>query len=179
MAGPAIDRTLRARARPQQDLVRSVLCLAFAVYLLGNASISQAQDNSQGAWRVECAGDGKTLECRAVQQLINRENKQLVAQLTARIVPDSKAPDLTIQLPLGLNLAEPVQLKVDNGPVEKLPVQTCKPAGCLATMPLNDKFLAAMRSGSVLKITMQDSNKRSLTFDVPLLGFGLALDKTK
>src|SRR4051812_9524184 len=71
---------------------------------------ARAQDNPPAAWRVECGGDGKVLECRAIQQMINREDKQLVAQLAARVAPDTKAPTLTIQLPLGISLTEPVQV---------------------------------------------------------------------
>jgi len=96
-----------------------------------------------------------------------------------RTPPDTKTPVMMLQLPLGLNLAEPVQIHVDSGPVEKQQVQTCTNNGCFVGMQLNDKMVAAMRGGTLLKITMQDSNKRSLNLDVPLLGFGLALDKTK
>jgi invasion protein IalB len=150
---------------------------ATLVSLLGPA---RAQDPPPAAWRVECSGDGKTLECRAVQALVNRDDtKQLMALLTVRTPSDTKVPVMMLQLPLGLNLAEPVQLKIDNGPVEKQPVQTCTNNGCFVGLPLNDKMVAAMRSGTLLKITMQDSNKRSINLDVPLLGFGLALDKTK
>ena len=143
---------------------------------LGLAPSVWAQD-SVGAWRVECTGDGKTLECRAIQQMVNRDDKQIVVQLAARIAPESKAPPLTLQLPLGISLTEPVQLKVDNGAVERQPVQTCTNAGCLVTMPLKDPFLAALRGGTTLKITLQDPSKRTLNIDVPLLGFGLAFDK--
>jgi len=34
-----------------------------------------------------------------------------------------------------------------------------------------------MRAGTTLKITVQDGNKRAISIDVPLLGFGLAYDK--
>lgn len=140
---------------------------------------SSAQDASApvSCWRVECTSDGKVLDCRAVQQMINRDDKQLVAQLTARIAPETKAPALTIQLPLGISLTEPVQIKVDNGAVEKLPVQTCTNAGCIVSLPLKDPFLASMRNGTTLKLTLQDPNKRTINIDVPLMGFGLAYDK--
>ena len=143
---------------------------------LGATAPSSAQDTVAG-WRVECTSDGKALECRAIQQMVNREDKQLVAQLTARIAPETKAPSLTIQLPLGISLTEPVQLKVDNGAVERLPVQTCTNAGCIVTTPLKDPFLASLRNGTTLKIALQDTNKRTINIDVPLLGFGLAFDK--
>jgi invasion protein IalB len=137
-----------------------------------------AQDaGAQSGWRVECSGDGKTLDCRAVQQMINRDEKQLVVQLVARLNPETKAPTLGMQLPLGINLAEPVQVKVDNGTAEKYPVQTCTAAGCFVTFPLKDPLLASMRTGTTLRITVFDTNKRPITIDVPLLGFGLAYDK--
>jgi invasion protein IalB len=158
---------------------RSMAMAAALTSLLGHGP-AEAQEPAPAAWRVECTGDGKTLECRALQSLVNREdNKQLVALISVRTPSDTKTPVMMLQLPLGLNLAEPVQLKVDDGPVEKQQVQTCTNNGCFVGMQLNDKMVAALRAGTLLKITMQDSNKRSISLDVPLLGFSLALDKTK
>lgn len=157
----------------------AILGLAAALAVSGFTPPASAQEGAPAAWRVECGGDGKVLECRAIQQMINREDKQLVAQLAARIAPDTKAPTLTIQLPLGISLTEPIQVKVDNGAVERYPVQTCTNAGCVVTIPLKDPLFAAMRSGTLLKIAIQTLDKRSINIDVPLLGFGLAFDKTK
>lgn len=109
--------------------------------------------------------------------MVNRDDKQLVAQLAARLAPETKAPVLVIQLPLGISLTEPVQLKVDNGTAEKYPVQTCTNAGCIVNVPLKEPLLATMRTGTLLKISVQDTGKRTLNIDVPLLGFGLAFDK--
>ena len=146
---------------------------------LGLPSAVRAQDAAPAAWRVECTGDGKALECRALQQIIDRDDKRLLALLTVRLPPDSKTPVMMLQLPLGLNLSEPVQFKVDNGAIEKQPIQTCTTTGCFVGMQLNDKFLASMRGGTLLKIALQDSNKQPIALDVPLLGFSLALDKAK
>ncbi len=152
------------------------LIAASALSSLGLFAPAMAQDANPAAWRVECSGDGKTLECRAVQQLVAQENKQLVIQLAARLGAD-KAPVLGLQLPLGINLAEPIQLKVDAGKEERFPVQTCTPAGCLLSIPLKEALLASMRTGTLLKVTVFDANKRAIAIDVPLLGFGLAFDK--
>jgi invasion protein IalB len=66
---------------------------------------------------------------------------------------------MLMTLPLGLNLTEPVLVKVDNGTPERL--------------------IAAMRTGGELKITVQDANKKPIDLTLPLLGFGLAFDKAK
>ena len=157
----------------------AILGLALAYTAPGFAPCALAQDPPPSAWRVECVGDGKSLDCRAIQQMINREDKQLVVQLSARVAPDTKAPMLLIQLPLGISLTEPVQLKIDNGLVERYPVQTCTNVGCIVSVPLQDPLMTAMRAGTLLKITIQDTNKRTINIDVPLLGFGLAFDKAK
>jgi len=110
--------------------------------------------------------------------MINRDDKQLVAQLAARLLPDKSAV-LLIQLPLGISLTEPVQIKVDNGTAERYPVQTCTNVGCIVSVPLKDPLMAAMRTGTLLKISIQDASKRTINIDVPLLGFALAFDKAK
>jgi invasion protein IalB len=148
------------------------------VALCGYAAKSSAQDNP-AAWRVECTGDGKALECRAVQHLLQQQTRQTIAHLAVRVPGNSKTPVMMVQLPLGLNLAEPLQIRVDNGPQERQPIQTCTPIGCFVGMQLNEKLVAAMRAGVLLKLAFQDSNKRQIALDVPLLGFGLALDKAR
>jgi invasion protein IalB len=140
------------------------------------AQPAAAPQEGVGAWRVECGGDGKTLECRALQQLFTRENGQLVAQAIVRLGPDGQ-PLLALQLPLGVNVTEPVVVRVDAGREEKLPIQTCANAGCFLTVPLKEPLLAAMRAGAQLRLSLQDMNKRTVNIELPLLGFSLAFDK--
>jgi invasion protein IalB len=136
------------------------------------------------AWRVECTGDGKTLDCRAVQQLFQRIQNQgdrlLVAVLVRRAAdPKAAAAQMTIQLPLGLNVTEAIQVRVDGGAPERQQIQTCTNIGCFVSMAINEKVLAAMRGGKELKITVQDPSKKPVDLSLPLLGFGLAYDKVR
>jgi len=147
-----------------------------ALAMLGCAG-AFAQDVA--AWRVECTGDGKTLDCRAVQQLFQRETRQLLVSLVVRPAADGKTGAMIAQLPLGLNLTEPVTFRVNSGTPEKQSIQTCTNVGCFVAMTINDKLLAAMRGGGDLKIAMQDANKKPVEVSLPLLGFGLAFDKAR
>jgi invasion protein IalB len=165
---------LPGRASGRRSAVLAAMALAGAIALPGADAAAQG---GSPAWRVECTGDGKTLECRAMQ-LIVRE-RQLVMQVAVRYVPESKTAAMMILLPLGLNLTEPVLIKVDNGQPEKQPIQTCDASGCQVTMTASDRLLAAMRSGSELKITVQDASKKPIEMSLSLLGFGIAYDKTK
>ena len=136
-----------------------------------------AQNPPPAAWRVECTGDGRTLECRAIQLVVR--DRQLLMQVAVRYAPETKAAAMSILLPLGLNLTEPVLIRVDNGPPERQPIQTCDASGCLVTMTASDKLVTAMRSGADLKVTVQDATKKPVEMSLPLLGFGIAYDKTK
>ena len=153
------------------------IVMALGVTPVAFVAVAQ-QEGGVAAWRVECTGDGKTLDCRAIQQMFNRDDKQLVVQLAARGVPE-KSPTLTMNLPLGISLTEPVQLKGRQWRSRTYQVQTCANTGCIVSVPLKDPLLAAMRTGTLLKITMQAPDKRTLNVEVPLLGFGLAYDKAK
>ena len=155
----------------------------FAAAAIAVLSCAAHAQDGVAAWRVECTGDGKVLDCRAVQQLFQRipnQGDRLLVALLVRRPADPKAPaQMTMQLPLGLNLTEAVQIKVDNGATERQPIQTCTNIGCFVSMAINDKFVAAMRSGKDLKVIVQGPDKKPVEMSLPLLGFGLAFDRVK
>ena len=99
--------------------------------------------------------------------------------MAVRPAADGKSGAMLMTLPLGLNLTEPVLVKVDNGTPERQAIQTCTNVGCFVAMTVSDKLIAAMRTGGELKITVQDDNKKPIDLTLPLLGFGLAFDKAK
>jgi invasion protein IalB len=168
--------------RLERLIIASVVAAAALAFMQpGTLRAQQAAPAPEppSAWRVECTGDGKSLECRAIQQIFQVPSRQLVASVAARYAPETKAGQISILLPLGLNLTEPVLVKVDNGPPERQPIQTCNNSGCLVTLTAPDKLLAAMRTGTDLKLTVQDASKKAIELSLPLLGFGIAYDKTK
>ena len=175
-----------AASRHPSAVGKRVLIIAVAASALiaaasRSASAQRAPEQPQppAAWRVECTGDGKTLDCRAVQQVFHRETRQLVVSVAVRPAADGKSGAMLITLPLGLNLTEPVLVKVDNGTPERQAIQTCTNVGCFVAMTLSDKLIAAMRTAGELKIAVQDANKKPVEMSLPLLGFGLAFDKAK
>ena len=162
-----------------RGIVASLALAGVSATLMPAGTLSAQAPETPAAWRVECTGDGRSLECRAIQQIFQRDTRQLVASVAVRFAPELKAGSMSLLLPLGLNLTEPVAIKVDNGAPERQPIQTCNNSGCLVTFTANDKLLAAMRTGTDLKLTVQDANKKPIEMSLPLLGFGIAYDKTK
>jgi invasion protein IalB len=139
---------------------------------------TMASDGGSG-WRVECANDGKALDCRAINRVHERNTQQLIAAVAIRIPPGAKKPVLAIQLPLGIQVTEPVTLQVDQQKAERYPVQTCTPAGCVLGANASDGLIAAMRGGRDLKVAFQSATRQTITVTMPLAGFGLAHDKVK
>src|SRR6202790_5607312 len=135
------------RMRRQAPTIIAAMAMAGALTLTLAGAVSAQSPETPAAWRVECTGDGKTLECRAIQQIFQRDTRQLVASVAVRYAPETKGAMMSLLLPLGLNLTEPVAIKVDNGQPDRQPIQTCNNSGRLVTMAPNDKFLAAMRTG--------------------------------
>src|SRR5262247_3883204 len=89
---------------------------------------SLPSDGGSG-WRVECANDGKALDCRAINRVSHRETQQLIAGVGVRVAPDTRKPVVTIQLPLGIQVTEQVTLRVDDGQPDRYPIQTCTQTG--------------------------------------------------
>ena len=136
-----------------------------------------AQETAPSAWRVECVGDGKSLDCLAIQQMINRDDKQLIAQLAARMAPDKSAV-LLIHLPLGISLASQSSSRSTMARPSVTGADLTN-VGCIVSVPLKDPLMAAMRTGTLLKISDPGRQQRTINIDVPLLGFALAFDKAK
>lgn len=141
-------------------------------------STSMPSDGGSG-WRIECANDGKALDCRTINRVNQRETQQLIASVAVRIPPDSKKPVVAIQLPLGIHVTEAVTMRVDDGEPERYPVQTCTQTGCLTGAPASDAVIKALRGGRELKVAFQSLARQTITVTMPLAGFALAYAKIK
>jgi len=61
-------RVSRRLASARQCTAATAAVAAFLAGMAASAApAQQAPESPPAAWRVECSGDGKTLECRAVQ----------------------------------------------------------------------------------------------------------------
>ena len=74
-------------ARHRCASLRIAAALVFALPMAAQTSTGAgAQDVA--AWRVECGSDGKTLDCRAVQQLFQRETRQILLDAMRSLDPE-------------------------------------------------------------------------------------------
>jgi invasion protein IalB len=159
----------------------SLAILAAVSYPTAHADAQQKAKTpaSGSSWRVECANNGKALDCRVLAEVVERDSRQIITSLTIRYPAATKKPVVMMQVPLGVLVTEPVSLQVDNDKAESTKIQTCTKAGCFAGSPVSDTMIAAMRGGKELKIVFYNVNKQPVTVTLPLAGFSLAYDKIK
>jgi len=130
-------------------------------------------------WRIECANDGKALDCQTINRVNQRETRELIAAVAVRVQPGAKQPMVMVQLPLGIQVTEKVSLRVDEGQTEAFPIQTCTQTGCHIAAPANSALIGALRGGHELKVAFRSLTNQTVTVTMPLAGFALAYDKIK
>jgi invasion protein IalB len=125
-----------------------------------------------GAWTIVCeaVGPGRT-RCVLLQTIGRQEAGQQQVLLQAQVegLETGETPRLTLRLPLGVDLATPVQLQVDGGGSWNVPYVRCQTTGCVAGATLSDTELRALVGGQTLRVTYQvEGEARPL--DIGLVG---------
>jgi invasion protein IalB len=141
----------------------------------------QADGAQQAGWVVRCTSVSRDapLECAMEQNAVLTKTGQTIVLINIRIAPDTRTPVALLQLPLGLNLPVGAKLQVDEGKTFDLQIQTCENRGCYASTPIAADLLAALRSGTQLKVSFQNMAKEAIAIPMPLGDFAAAYDKIK
>ena len=165
----------------------------FSAFIIFCAALTQAAgaQNAPGTpppiaitgWRVECDSQGAALNCRVTDQVAQTGSGLVLAGLGIALATDTKKPVLTLQLPLGLAVSDPVTLSVDTTS-QPYTLITCDRTGCFARAPISDALLAQMRAAKQqLKVQYNVIGptlvKQTVTLQLPLTGFDASLTKIK
>ena len=108
---------------------------------------SQMQE-THGDWRVTCAQHERRL-CTVSQQQADKESRQLLLAIELTAVATDRAVG-TIVLPFGLAVAQPITLRIGDGPSTTLAFRTCLPAGCVVPVAFDPPMITALRKETVL-----------------------------
>jgi invasion protein IalB len=145
--------------------------------------VAPAPQVALSGWKVECDSQGATLNCRVTNRATEGGTGFVIAALGIAIASDTKKPVLTLQLPLGLAVTDPVTLS-DETVSQPYSLVTCDRAGCFARAPMSDALLDKMRDGKqALRVAYNVVGptllKQTVTLTLPLDGFTAALNKIK
>jgi invasion protein IalB len=131
-------------------------------------------------WVVACANTQAGLNCRVGQSVLFKQaNRNIQVSVSLQRPPDTKKPNLVLQLPLGIYLPSGVTLRFGGAGAKVLSFQTCNPNGCVAEHAISQAEIASLVKGADLTLAVRALNKTSFSFKIPAEGFAAAYAKMK
>lgn len=131
-------------------------------------------------WQMVCQAVAEGQEiCGAIQEVMNGEKLALWAafgyfQQAEKPVLILRVPyDLT-DPPTGLRVSQGIQVAVDGGGQVPIPFEVCAPGGCQIGVLMEDDFVAALKGGNKMNVTVPLSTGQTATINVSLQGFTAA-----
>lgn len=174
-AAPAVDRSDAPAPRRLEIAQAPVVgqAAAASATLPGGAS---SLNETYKDWRVVCALQGGAKRC-VLSQIQTQESGQRVLAIELNALGGSAIAGVLV-LPFGLSLDAGVAFQID----EKLTVQpmrfrTCLPSGCLVAVSFDAPMVAALRTGTTLRIKATADGGTAAPFSISLQGFATALDR--
>lgn len=127
-------------------------------------------------WNVVCVQQGAGKRC-VLSQTRTQQNGQRVLAVELN-PPAGNSISGVLLLPLGLALDAGVTLQIDDKPAtQPLRFRTCVPAGCVVPLSFDAATVAALRTGTVVKLRAAADGGKEALFSISLQGFPNALDR--
>ena len=134
---------------------------------------------SQPEWTKVCGKDqGTNAEiCYTTRDFVSDQGQPVLA-VALYDVKGGQQPQKVVRflMPLGLLLQPGIRFTVDQGQATPGRYAVCFPNGCFAEAQVKDDFIAALKKGANLNVSVQNQGGREVTFAVPVAGFAKAFD---
>ncbi|AWM87154.1 invasion associated locus B family protein [Microvirga sp. 17 mud 1-3] len=133
---------------------------------------------SQPDWTKVCGKDqGSNTEiCYTTRDFVSDQGQPVLAVALYDVKGPQNKKIVRFLMPLGLLLQPGIRFAVDQGGPTDGKYAICFPNGCFAEAEVKDDFVAAMKKGQNLNVSVQNQAGRLVTFAVPAAGFGKAFD---
>ncbi|MBZ6075094.1 invasion associated locus B family protein [Microvirga puerhi] len=133
---------------------------------------------SQPDWTKVCGKDQGTNSeiCYTTRDFVSDQGQPVLAVALYDVKGPQNKKIVRFLMPLGLLLQPGIRFAVDQGGPTDGKYAVCFPNGCFAEAEVKDDFVAAMKKGQNLNVSVQNQAGRLVTFAVPAAGFGKAFD---
>jgi len=133
---------------------------------------------SQPEWTKVCGKDQNTNTeiCYTTRDFVSDQGQPVLAMAVYDVKGQQPQKVVRFVMPLGLLLQPGLRFAVDQGQPTPGRYVMCLPNGCFAEAQVKDDFIAALKKGANLNVSVQNQVGRELTFAVPAAGFGKAFD---
>ncbi|HEX2552871.1 MAG TPA: invasion associated locus B family protein [Microvirga sp.] len=185
-AAPALAQTAPAPSRPAAP--RPAQPAAPAPAAPQGAPQAQGQQGplvvqvkpepSQPDWTKVCGKDeaaGAEI-CYTTRDFVSDQGQPVLAVAVYDVKAAQPQKFVRFFLPIGLQLPPGIRFAVDQGQAAAGRYAICYPNGCFAEAQVKDDFVAALKKGTILNVSVQGQGGREATFAVPAAGFGKAYD---
>ena len=141
----------------------------------GSARRRQRRRGRRGACRFRSRNGRRSAATINKQQECHTSRKRLAAtgQAIAQFLVIERGDKKLLQLAVPpVALIQPgVQVKIDNGEATGVKYVVCTPGECLALGEINADFIAKLKKGGNVTITMLNPQGKPVNFDISLVGF--------
>ena len=133
---------------------------------------------SQPEWTKVCGKDQNTNTeiCYTTRDFVSDQGQPVLALAVYDVKGQQPQKVVRFVMPLGLLLQPGLRFAVDQGQATPGRYVMCLPNGCFAEAQVKDDFIAALKKGANLNVSVQNQMGREVTFAVPAAGFGKAFD---
>jgi invasion protein IalB len=140
---------------------------------------SGAKGPAGPGWISRCVSESRKspAECSAEETLAMASTGQAVASVIVRMRSDPREPMIIVRIPVGLYLPGGVNVQIDDGKSQSIPLQTCDVQGCYAESSLSSSSVSALKTGKRLSISFQNMSKNNVVLPFPLDNFADAFQK--
>jgi invasion protein IalB len=163
-AQPARPAAPAQQAQPQQNA--------------GPTIVQVKAEPSQPEWTKVCGTDQntKTEICYTTRDFVSDQGQPVLALAVYDVKGQQPQKVVRFVMPLGLLLQPGLRFAIDQGQPTAGRYVMCLPNGCFAEAQVKDDFIASLKKGANLNVSVQNQMGRELTFAVPAAGFGKAFD---
>jgi invasion protein IalB len=133
---------------------------------------------SQPEWTKVCGKDQGTNSeiCYTTRDFVSDQGQPVLAMALYDVKGQQPQKIVRFVMPLGLLLQPGLRFTVDQGQPTPGRYVMCLPNGCFAEAQVKDDFIAALKKGANLNVSVQNQMGREITFAVPAAGFAKAFD---
>lgn len=144
----------------------------------GPTVVQVKAEPSQPEWTKVCGKDQNTNTeiCYTTRDFVSDQGQPVLALAVYDVKGPQPQKVVRFVMPLGLLLAPGLRFTVDQGQATAGRYVMCLPNGCFAEAQVKDDFIASLKKGANLNVSVQNQVGREITFSVPAAGFAKAFD---
>jgi invasion protein IalB len=144
----------------------------------GPTVVQVKAEPSQPEWTKVCGKDQNTNTeiCYTTRDFVSDQGQPVLALAVYDVKGQQPQKVVRFVMPLGLLLQPGLRFTVDQGQAVAGRYVMCLPNGCFAEAQVKDDFIASLKKGANLNVSVQNQMGREITFAVPAAGFGKAFD---